>query len=311
MEYIFGIDLGGTSVKFGLFDQEGLLLDKWEIKTRTEDNGEHIISDIAASVESKIKEKDIDKSKVIGVGIAVPGPVVNDSTVIECVNLGWGRKNVSQELGEILGLQVYLGNDADAAALGEMWQGGGKGYDSIFMVTLGTGVGGGLVIDGRIITGANGTAWEIGHVTVDYNEEMSCNCGKKGCLEQYASATGITRLGRDLLASSSEPSKLRDYKELSAKAIFDCAKEGDKLALDLTNTFGRYLGLALSHVASIADPQVFVIGGGVSRAGDIIIDVCKDHYRDNVMKSIKDTEITLATLGNDAGIYGSAKMVLK
>ena len=136
-----------------------------------------------------------------------------------------------QELGEILGLQVYLGNDADAAALGEMWQGGGKGYDSIFMVTLGTGVGGGLVIDGRIITGANGTAGEIGHVTVDYNEEISCNCGKKGCLEQYASATGITRLGRDLLASSSEPSKLRDYKELSAKAIFDCAKEGDKLAL--------------------------------------------------------------------------------
>ncbi|NLJ89887.1 MAG: ROK family glucokinase [Clostridiales bacterium] len=311
MKYIFGIDLGGTTVKLGLFDQEGLLLEKWEIKTRTEDNGKYIITDIASSVEGKIKEKAINKSDVLGVGIAVPGPVVNDSTVLECVNLGWGVKNVSEELGDLLGVEVFLGNDADIAALGEMWQGGGKGYNSIFMVTLGTGVGGGLVIDGRIITGANGTAGEIGHVTVDFNEELSCNCGKKGCLEQYASATGITRLGRKLLANSSEPSKLRDFEELSAKDIFDSAKEGDKLACDLTNTFGRYLGIALAHVAQLVDPQVFVIGGGVSRAGQIIIDVCKDHYKNNVMKSIKNTEIKLAELGNDAGIYGSAKMVLK
>ncbi len=311
MSYIFGIDLGGTTVKFGMFDQEGLLLEKWEIKTRTDNNGEHIISDIANSIEYKIEEKAINKSQILGAGIAVPGPVVNDSTVLECVNLGWGIKNVSKELGELLDIEVFLGNDADIAALGEMWQGGGKGYSSIFMVTLGTGVGGGLVIDGKIITGSKGTAGEIGHITVDYDEVLSCNCGKKGCLEQYASATGITRLANELLAKSMEPSLLREFQELSAKVIFDSAKEGDKLAKELTNTFGKYLGLALSYVASIVDPQVFVIGGGVSRAGEIIIDVSKEHYKNNVMKSIKETEFKLAQLGNDAGIYGSAKMVLK
>ena len=311
MKYVIGIDVGGTTVKLGLFNQDGLLLDKWEIKTRTEENGEYIIADIAKTVKNKIKDKNIDKSKILRVGIAVPGQVVNDSIAFECVNLGWGTKNVSKELEDLLEIGVLAGNDADAAALGEMWQGGGKGSKDVFMITLGTGVGGGVVADGEIITGAHGAAGEIGHITVNLEETIICNCGKPGCLEQYASATGITRLGKELLASSDEPSKLRDFPEINSKVIFDCAKEGDKLAIDLTKTFGKYLGLALSFASSIINPEVFVIGGGVSRAGTIIIDVMEEHYKNNVMKAMKDTKFRLAELGNDAGIYGCAKMVLK
>lgn len=310
MKYIFGIDVGGTTIKFGLFDSEGKLLEKWEIVTNTDNKGESIISDIGDSVNDKIKEKAIDKSDILGIGIDVPGPVVKSTTVLECVNLGWGLKHVSKELGDLLDIEVKVGNDADVAALGEMWQGGGKGFDSIFMVTLGTGVGGGVVVDGKIVTGSHGTAGEIGHVTVNTEESLVCNCGKPGCLEQYASATGITRLGNELLEKSNEPSSLRDYDELSSKAIFDEAKTGDKLALELADEFGRVLGLALSFVASLIDPEIFVIGGGVSKAGDIIIDLTKEHYKNNVMKSIKDTEFKMAELGNDAGIYGCAKMVI-
>lgn len=311
MEYVFGVDVGGTTVKFGLFDQEGLLLEKWEIKTRTQDNGNNIIPDIASSIKDKISEKNIDLSQVIGLGVDVPGPVINETIALEGVNIGWGTVNVAKELFDLLGLKVVVGNDANVAALGEMWQGGGAGYDSICMVTLGTGVGGGIIVDGKIVTGSHGVAGEIGHITVNPEEKIICNCGKPGCLEQYTSATGITRLANELLERSNEPSSLRDYKQITSKAIFDCAKEGDKLAISLVEEFGTYLGLALSFVAQIIDPQAFVIGGGVSKAGDIIIDVIKQNFNKNVMKSINKTEFKLAELGNDAGIYGCAKMVLK
>ena len=296
MNYVFGIDVGGTTVKMGLFSKDGQLLDKWEINTRIEQGGDFIIPDIAYSILTKMKEKNID----------IPNKEMEKVTK----NLGWGKKNVSLELGDLLDVEVLLGNDANVAALGEMWLGAGRGNDSIFMVTLGTGVGGGVVVDGKSITGSHGTAGEIGHITVNYEETLMCNCGKAGCLEQYASATGITRLGNKLLLESDEPSSLREFEDLSSKVIFDMAKEGDKLALDLVDEFGRYLGIALSYVASLIDPQIFVIGGGVSKAGNIIIDVTSKHYKNFVMKSIKETEFILATLGNDAGTYGSARMVI-
>lgn len=310
MNYIFAIDVGGTTVKLGIFNGDGSLLEKWEITTRIDQEGELIIPDIAASVLRKMTERHIDKDQVLGLGVAVPGPVMNNTTALECVNLGWNNKNVSKELGDLLDIQVFLGNDADLAALGEMWQGGGKGFNNIFMVTLGTGVGGGAIVDGKILNGSHGAAGEIGHITVNYDEDILCNCGKTGCLEKYASATGITRLGHELLSKSNQPSKLRDYEELSSKAIFDSAKEGDKLALELLDTFARYLGRGLSHVASLIDPQVFVIGGGVSKAGNIIIDATRPYYKKHVMKSIKATEFKLAKLSNDAGIYGCTKLVL-
>ncbi len=306
----FGIDIGGTSVKLGLFTQEGELLDNWEIPTRKEDKGSFILQDVAASVEGKIKEKSLNKEDIVGIGIGVPGPVTEDGTVVQCVNLGWGTFNVANEMKALTGLETKVGNDANVAALGEMWQGGGKGYKNLIMVTLGTGVGGGVILDGNILTGSNGAAGEIGHITVSYDETESCNCTKHGCLEQFASATGIVKEAKRILEKSEEASVLRNVPALSAKAIFDAAKEGDALALRSVDQLGRYLGIALSHVSAVVDPQAFVIGGGVSKAGDMLTEVIRKHYEQNVMLALKGKEFKLALLGNDAGIYGSAKLIL-
>lgn len=306
----FGIDIGGTSVKLGLFTQDGELLDNWEIPTRKEEKGSFILRDVAASLEKKIAEKSLKEEDIIGIGIGVPGPVKEDGTVIQCVNLGWGIINVAKEMKALTGFETKVGNDANVAALGEMWQGGGKGYQDIIMVTLGTGVGGGVILGGKIVTGSNGAAGEIGHITVSYDEPESCNCTKHGCLEQFASATGIVKETRRMLEGSTEDSSLREVSSLSAKAIFDAAKEGDALALRSVDQLGRYLGIALSHVAAVVDPEAFVIGGGVSKAGEMLLDVIKKHFEQNVMLALKGKEFKLATLGNDAGIYGSAKLIL-
>lgn len=307
----FGIDIGGTTVKLGLFTEKGNLIDKWEISTRKEDNGSLILGDVTKSIQEKIEEKGLDKDQIIGIGIDVPGPVTEDGTVLQCVNLGWGIFNVSDEMKRLTGFETKVGNDANVAALGEMWQGGGKGYKNLIMVTLGTGVGGGVILNGKILTGSNGAAGEIGHITVNYEEQERCNCTKYGCLEQFASATGIVKETKRLLNNSTEPSKLRELQYLSAKAIFDCAKEGDLLANKSVEQLGRYLGIALSHVAAVVDPQAFVIGGGVSKAGSMLTDVIKKHYEQNVMFALKNKEFKLAELGNDAGIYGCAKLIIE
>lgn len=242
--------------------------------------------------------------------MGVPGPVKEDGTVIKCVNLGWGVFNAAEELSGLIGLPVKVGNDANMAALGEYWQGGGKDYNTVVMVTLGTGVGGGIIINGKMLAGVNGAGGEIGHMTIDLEENDVCNCGKKGCLEQYASATGIVRLANRALQTSDKPSKLREVKYISAKEIFDAAKNGDNLALDLVEEHGRRLGLALSNVAEVIDPEVFVIGGGVSRAGEILINATKKYYQQYAFHACKNTKFELATLGNDAGMYGGAASAL-
>lgn len=308
--YVFGVDIGGTTVKIGLFSTEGELLEKWEITTRTDDGGAYILSDIAASIDNKLTEKGISKDDVKGVGMGVPGPVKEDGTVIKCVNLGWGIFNAADELSELTGLPVKAGNDANMAALGEYWQGGGKDYDNVVMVTLGTGVGGGIILNGKMLAGVNGAGGEIGHMTIDLNEQDACNCGKKGCLEQYASATGIVRLANRALQATNKPSRLREVKYISAKEIFDAAKNGDDLALDLIEEHGRRLGYALANVACVVDPEVFVIGGGVSKAGDILITTTKKYFQEYAFHACRNTEFQLATLGNDAGMYGGAASVL-
>ncbi len=306
----FGIDIGGTTVKLGLFTELGELLTKWEIPTRTIEGGHYILNDVADSIKDKMNELKIEKEQILGIGIGVPGPVLEDGTVIRCVNLGWGVFNVSTKMEELTGFTTKVNNDANVAALGEMWQGGGKGYDSIVMVTLGTGVGGGVILNKEIRTGTNGAAGEIGHLTVNLLEPDSCNCGKKGCLEQFASATGIVKEAVRILESSKEDSTLRTLDKITAKDIFDHAKNGDQLSIQSVEQLGKYLGLALSHVAATVDPDAFVIGGGVSKAGSALIDVVKKYYEQYVMYAIKDCHFKLAELGNDAGIYGSAKMVV-
>lgn len=310
-EYCFGIDIGGTTVKCGLFKTDGELCDKWEIVTRTEDGGKQILPDVAASILKKMEEKGIAKEQVSGVGVGVPGPVIKEREVSVAVNLHWGYTMLADELEALLnGICVKVGNDANVAALGEMWKGGGEGTRSLVMVTLGTGVGGGIIVDGKIVTGAHGAGGEIGHACVDPSETESCNCGNKGCLEQMASATGIVRLAKKILAVETEPTVL-NAEDISAKSIFDAYKEGDGTATKIVDRFAEYLGNALGIFGCVVDPEVFVIGGGVSKAGRPLIDAVKKYYQRDAFLSCKDTPIVLAKLDNDSGIFGAAKLVVE
>lgn len=309
-KYGFGVDVGGTTVKIGFFETNGKLIDKWEINTNKENNGASILSDIAHAIDNKLAQEGISKSDVQGIGIGVPGPVRSDGVVTCCVNLGWGIVDVATELGSLTGLEVKVGNDANVAALGEMWQGGAKGCKDVIMVTLGTGVGGGIIVDGKIVAGHNGAGGEIGHITVNDDEIEPCNCGQYGCLEQYTSATGIVRMAKRKLAKTSDATSLRNFAELTAKNIFDEAKEGDAIAKELVDELGHILGSALSNMACVVNPEVIVIGGGVSKAGSILIDTIQKHYVENSFHACKDAKFALASLGNDAGMYGCMQMIL-
>lgn len=311
-QYIYGVDLGGTTVKMGLFDGEGTILDKWEIVTRKEDNGVNILPDIAASIAEKNQEKGIEVKDILGIGMGVPGPITEDGRVLKCANLGWGIFSVADELRKLTGVEkIKVGNDANVAALGEQWRGGGRGFDSIVMITLGTGVGGGIILNGKILTGSNGAAGEIGHLTVNPKETRTCGCGKKGCLEQYSSATGITRMTLENLEETDMPSELRDCEQVTGKEIFQAYENGDELAKGVVEEFADYLGLGLSHVAAVVDPQAFVIGGGISKNGPVVTEVIKEKYEQDVMFALKGKEFRLAELGNDAGMYGAVRMVLE
>ena len=263
--YAFGVDIGGTTIKMGLFTTEGELLEDWEIPTRTENGGSHILSDIAEAVEQKLKEKDLSGLDIEGIGVGVPGPVGPDGTVFKCVNLGWDVFNVEQRLHSLTGFKCKAGNDANVAALGEMWQGGGKGHKDVVMVTLGTGVGGGIIIGGRILAGINGAAGEIGHIPMYDDDPETCGCGKRGCLEQYASANGIVKITKRYFdAHPDAVSTLKDIPALTSRIIFDEARKGDQTALEMVGQVGYLLGKALAGIACVVNPEVFVIGGGMS-----------------------------------------------
>ncbi len=307
-----GVDIGGTTVKVGIFEVDGTLLEKWEVPTRKEDGGVHILEDVAASIKKVLAEKQIDMDDVVGAGMGVPGPVMPDGYVEVCVNLGWRDMNPQRELSALLdGIPVKSGNDANVAALGEMWRGGGMGYTDIVMVTLGTGVGGGVIIDEKIICGKHGLAGEIGHIHVRDEETEHCNCGGKGCVEQVASATGIAREARRTMAASDAPSAMRKYGDMiNAKNVLDEAKAGDAMALEVVETVGRYLGLMMAQIAMTVDPEMFVVGGGVSKAGQFLIDIIEKYFEYYTPISKNKGKVGLAKLGNDAGIYGAARLVL-
>ena len=310
MKYCFGVDLGGTTVKMGVFSENGEIIDKWEIKTRTENAGEAILPDISTSVLKKIDELKLVKEDVLGVGIGIPAPVTPDGCIPGAVNLGWGAKSIKNDLETLCGLTVAVGNDADMAALGEMWLGGGKGAKNMLMVTLGTGVGGGIIEAGKPVTGGHGGGGEIGHITVNYDENECCGCGRKGCLEMYASATGIARLAKRRLEKDNATTVLRDFKVVTAKVVFDAVKEGDAVAIEIAEEFGIILGRALANIAATCDPTVFVIGGGVSKAGEVLLKYIEKPYREHAYYVNVNAKFELAQLGNDAGICGAAKLIL-
>lgn len=309
----FGVDVGGTTVKIGCFDKEGHLISKWEIPTRKESQGKYILPDVAESLKKRMEMDGIELENVQGIGIGVPGPVLANGTVERCVNLGWGHTDMKGILRQYFpGVDIEAGNDANVAALGEVWRGAGRGKKNAVMVTLGTGVGGGVVIDGKIVSGVHGMGGEIGHIHIRDEDQDTCNCGGHGCLEQTASATGLVREAKRLLAANPEnTSSMLEYGEkLEAKDIVACAVQGDELALKAIDTMSFYLGRALASIAMVVDPEVFIIGGGVSRAGKFLNDKIEKYYYEYAPLTGSKSEIVTALLGNDAGIYGAAKMVL-
>lgn len=309
MKNCFGVDIGGTSVKMGLFQEDGKLIEKWSIKTRTECEGEQILPDVAASIQQKMKEHGLLPNGVQGVGLGIPAPVKEDGIVRGTANLGWKYKEVKKELESLTGLTVKTGNDANMAALGEMWLGAGKGHENLVMVTLGTGVGGAIIFDGKCVSGGHGAAGEIGHVCVNEKETQVCGCGRKGCLEQYASATGIARMARQKISREKTNSILKEN-DVNAKKVFDAVKAGDKMAKAVAEEFGKYLGYALANIVVVCDPTIIIIGGGVSKAGEILLPYIEKPFREKVFFANEKTEFALAKLGNDAGICGAARLVL-
>ena len=309
MKYGFGVDLGGTTVKLAYFDQEGAMLSKWEIPTNISDNGSHILPDIAAAIRGYIEENAVAFDSLIGIGIGVPGPVTPDGIVNKCINLGWGVFNIEKALSDLTGLPVKAGNDATVATLGECWKGGGAGCKNMVMATLGTGVGGGIVVDGRVIHGSTGAGGEIGHMVLNRNETEKCGCGKRGCVEQYCSATGIVRIAKQFLAAREDASSLRDLENLTCKDIFDASAAGDALAAEILEQVYTYMGEFLANICNVVNPECVVLGGGVSKAGAPLLEGVQRYFGKYVFHAAANVRFALATLGNDAGAYGAFQLV--
>ena len=311
MKYNIGIDLGGTNIKVGLVDENYNIVAKATCKTDLPRPAEEIADSIAETVWKALNDAKVTIDELNSIGIGTPGTASRDTgVVLYSCNLGFRNTDLRSLIGARLGKQVYVENDANAAAFGEVLAGAGKGCRDVVVVTLGTGVGGGIIIDGRILTGTNGAGGEIGHIHIEDAETETCGCKNKGCLEQYASATGVTRLANRRLAKDDAPSVLRGG-EISAKTVFDAVKAGDKVAIEIAEQFGEYLGKGLAVVANVVDPQIFVIGGGVSKAGDILFKYIEPSYKRCAFGPCKQAKFALAELGNDAGIYGAAALVLK
>ncbi len=310
MKYCFGVDIGGTFVKLGLFTVDGELLDKWQIVTRREDNSSHILPDIAKALEEKLAEKGISKDEVTGIGFGTPGPVTADGVAVCPANLDWVNKPVAKELSELTGLPCRGGNDVNVAGLGEMWRGGARGYKNVVVVPIGTGLGAAIIVDGRVVTGAKGAAGEVGHIHVDDEIEQPCGCGAVGCVEQFSSATGLVRMAKKAVSESDRETSLRDLEEITAKDVLDAAKAGDKVADEIFDKFCNYLGYSLAATAAVIDPEIFIIGGGVSKAGQVLVDRVQSYFVKYVWPGCRGIKFALAELGNDAGIYGAASMII-
>lgn len=308
-KYCFGVDIGGTTTKMGLFTIDGELVEKWEIPTRTVPKGEPVLPDVAHAIQKKMSEKDIAFEEVVGIGYGAPVSMTADGYVTWSANIGWEEMNVSKKLAELTGMKVIGGNDVNVAGMGEYWRGAAQGYKNVVMITIGTGVGAAIIADGKVIVGATGGAGEVGHIHVNDDCKLQCGCGGYGCLEQYGSATAVVRLAKELLEKDERPSVMRGQ-EMTAKVVFDAVKEGDALAIEVAEQFGDAIGKGLAAVVAVVEPEAFIVGGGVSKAGDVVLDYIKKYYQKYAYPAAPKKEFLLASLGNDAGIYGGAYRVL-
>ncbi|KKI88618.1 glucokinase [Bacillus sp. SA1-12] len=307
-QWLVGIDLGGTTIKMAFINYYGEIVEKWEIPT--DKSGKEITTDIAKAIDSKLDELGYPKSKLAGIGMGAPGPVnLASGLIYETVNLGWKDYPLRDHLEMETGLSAVIDNDANIAAIGEMWKGAGDGAKDLICVTLGTGVGGGLISNGEVIHGVNGAGGEIGHITVVPEGGAPCNCGKTGCIETIASATGIVRIAKEMLASSDKESVLHklNINELTSKDVFEALQQGDEVAEEIIDYVTYHLGLMLANVSNGLNPEKIVIGGGVSKAGDQLIQKVEHYFKRFAFPRVGDAaSITVATLGNDAGVIGGA-----
>ena len=302
-KYIFGIDLGGTAIKFGFFDEKCRLLKKWSIATDKTNNGENILHDISKETEKCISEYKIKTENIVGTGISVPGPVDDTGLVRGCVNIGWGYKKAGEELEKLTGIKTFVLNDANAAGMGEVINGCGGKYKRAVMITIGTGIGGAVIENGNVVSGNRGNAGEIGHF------KMSTPDGSKLLdMEYFASAVGIVRFVNEK-RKDYPTSPINKIKNIEVRDIANFAKEGDELSLLAFDMAGKYIGLGLSYIAGTVDPEIFIIGGGVSLAGEIIIEPIKKYFSQYAFNTEKEIPFAAASLGNDAGIYGAAEFV--
>ena len=316
-KYVVGIDIGGTNIKTGILKKSGEIVKSYSMKTQASKGSEDVLERIKAHVEEILKENDIDKKDVLGVGMGIPGPVNTDSGVVNfCPNMkGWDNFPAAKKLEEKLGLDVKVGNDVNVITLGEVWLGAAKGYKNVVGITLGTGIGGGFVINGKLVSGISGAAGEVGHMKVEHSGKL-CGCGQYGCWEAYASATGLEREAKSRLAVCHNTTiwdKIdKDISKLEAKHIFDAAKEGDKFALSLVDYEIKYVAMGLANILNLLNPELVVIGGGVSLAGDILFDNLKEKLKEETLKVALDAvKIVPGELGNNAGVVGAAALLMK
>lgn len=315
---LIGIDLGGTSTKFAIIKESGDIIDKWSIKTDTSDDGSHVVPNIIESILTKIDELAMTTDEFIGIGMGSPGSVNRaEGTVVGAYNLNWRTvQPVKKTIEKALGIPFYLDNDANVAALGEQWKGAGANEPNVVFITLGTGVGGGIIVNNQLVQGSSDTAGEIGHMTVGDNRfEYQCTCGKTGCLETLASATGIARIATEMLKKSKVQSSLeaifKENKKLEAVDVFNEAKNGDELALEVVNIICDYLAFAIGNISNLLNPSTIVIGGGVSKAGDILKQTVESHLSDYLFPPLRNkTTVRIAQLENDAGVIGASSLVL-
>lgn len=301
---LIGVDIGGTSIKIGLFTNEVNLIKNWNIPTDLTNNGDNILKDIAISIKDKFAEFQLDYDKLLGIGVGVPGPVLNGREVLFCVNLGWKRKNVANELSKLTNKKVCVINDANAAGLGETVSGCGKKLNNTVFITLGTGVGGAIIINKKVLSGIDGICGELGHLMVKDDETEKCNCGRCGCLEQYSSATGVINAVKKFAVNDKKA--IDKYADATAEFVFNEAKKGDIYAVEAVDFASEKLALAMANIACVINPDAFIIGGGMALAGDFLIDKIKKYYVNFAFSSSKNTAVIKALLENSAGIYGSA-----
>ncbi|MFA9493640.1 ROK family glucokinase [Streptococcus sp. E17BB] len=312
---LIGIDLGGTTVKFGILTLDGQVQEKWAIETNILEEGRHIVPDIIASIKHRLELYGMKPSDIAGIGMGSPGAVDREQkTVTGAFNLNWAKTQaVGAAIAQELGIPFAIDNDANVAALGERWVGAGDNKPDVVFVTLGTGVGGGIIADGNLIHGVAGAGGEIGHIIVEPEVGFACTCGNSGCLETVASATGVVRVARLLAESyegdSSIKAAIDNGDEVTSKDIFVAAEAGDAFADSVVEQVGFYLGLAAANISNILNPDAVVFGGGVSAAGEFLRARIEKYFVCFTFPQVRQsTVLKIAELGNDAGIIGAASL---